>query len=91
VHVVIIALAVLSVLGAAAAIVHLVLTWADRRGWVYYRNPERPPPRSLGLLEEIYEPSVSHVIEQEITDDTVADTTESGDPPEPGRNDQRAR
>ena len=63
---------------------HLALTWANRKGWVYYRNDERPPPHSLGLLEEIYQPSIEHVIEQEISDQTEADQAESGDPKSPG-------
>lgn len=58
---------------------HLVLTWAERRGWVYYRSTDRPRPRSLGLFEEIYQPSVSHVIEQQVTEETEADQTESGE------------
>jgi hypothetical protein len=84
-HPVILVLAVVASLGAAAVIVHLALTMADRKGWVYYRNPQRRPPRSLGLLEEIYQPSITHVIDHEIEEDSVADTTESGDRPDPGR------
>jgi hypothetical protein len=71
------ALAVVVALGVAALIVHISLTWADRRGWVYYRNPDRRPPQSLGMLEEIYQPSVTHVIEQEILEDSIADAVES--------------
>lgn len=58
---------------------HLLLTWAERRGWVYYRSTDRPRPRSLGLFEEIYQPSVSHVMEQQVTEDTEADQNESGE------------
>ena len=36
-------------------------------------------PHSLGLFEEIYQPSVSHVIEQQVTEETEADQTESGE------------
>lgn len=66
-----------------ALIVHLVLNWFDRRGWVYYRNPDRPPPKSLGILDEIYQPSVTHVIEEETRQATEADQAESGDPEAP--------
>ncbi|MGI9641235.1 MAG: hypothetical protein ACR2N9_00480 [Acidimicrobiia bacterium] len=59
---------------------HLALTWADRKGWVYYRNNDRRPPHTLGLLEEIYQPSIEHVIEQETSEQTSADQAESGDP-----------
>ena len=58
---------------------HLLLTWAERCGWVYYRSADRPRPRSLGLFEEIYQPSVSHVMEQQVTEDTEADQNESGE------------
>ena len=62
---------------------HLALTWANRKGWVYYRNDDRRPPHSLGLLEEIYQPSIEHVVEQEISEQTAADQAESGDPDTP--------
>ena len=58
---------------------HLLLTWAERRGWVYYRSTDRPRPRSLGLLEEIYQPSITHVIDQQVTEETEADQAESGE------------
>ncbi len=64
--------------------VHLLLTWFDKRGWVYYRNPNRPPPKSLGILEEIYQPSVSHAIEEETKQAIEADQAESGGPELPG-------
>lgn len=79
----VLAVAVILVLGIMALATHLVLTWFERRGWVYYRTPDKPRPRSLGILEEIYQPSVSHVTEQEIILDTVADRNESGDPETP--------
>jgi hypothetical protein len=75
-------------LGIAGLAVHLLLTWMDRRGWVWYRNPGRGRPSSLGLLEEIYQPSVEHSIEQTIEDETLADQAESGqgDPADPRGN-----
>lgn len=81
---IVLAVAVLGVLTVAAVVVHLVLTHANRRGWVYYRNPDRRAPRSLGLLEEIYQPSIVHVIEEEVSAESRADVSESGDPEEPG-------
>ena len=78
------AVGVIVVLALVAWIVHLLLTIADRRGLVWYRNPERPPPRSLGMLEEVYQPSVEHTIEAEVSEDTAADQDESGDPEVPG-------
>lgn len=58
---------------------HLLLTWAERRGWVYYRSTDRPRPHSLGLFEEIYQPSVTHVIDQQVTEETEADQAASGE------------
>ncbi|MGB9358154.1 MAG: hypothetical protein WCC01_06325 [Acidimicrobiia bacterium] len=58
---------------------HLVLTWAERRGWVYYRSTDRPRPHSLGLFEEIYQPSVTHVIDQQVVEETEANQAESGE------------
>jgi hypothetical protein len=58
---------------------HILLTWAERRGWIYYRSTDRPRPRSLGLLEEIYQPSITHVIDQQVTEETEADQAESGE------------
>ncbi|MGI9529030.1 MAG: hypothetical protein ACR2NG_04910 [Acidimicrobiia bacterium] len=80
---------VIAVLIACGALIigvagHLALTLADRKGWVYYRNDDRRPPHTLGLLEEIYQPSIEHVIEQETSEQTSADQAESGDPDTPG-------
>ena len=71
-------------LAVAAATVHLVLSWMARRGWVYYRSQDRPRPSSLGLIEEIYQPSMEHVIDEEARERTVADQEASGAPDEPG-------
>jgi len=58
--------------------------YAGRRGWVFNKhNPTPSRPRSLGLLEQIYQPSIQHVIEFEITDRTDAEQDESGEPPDP--------
>jgi hypothetical protein len=73
------------ILGIAAVALHLFLTWAGRRGWIFYRDPGRPRPHTLGLIEEIYQPSIEHVIDQEVTEATEADQAESGDPERPGR------
>ncbi|MGI9667036.1 MAG: hypothetical protein ACR2N2_08055 [Acidimicrobiia bacterium] len=78
---------VILVLVVVAGVVHLALTFANRRGWVWYRNKDRPPPRSLGMLEEVYQPSIEHVIDAEAKDDSEADHEASGDPEEPGQTD----
>jgi hypothetical protein len=71
---------VVATLGFIALTTHLLLSWFDRRGWVYYRNPDAPKGRSLGLLEEIYQPSITHVVDEETREATEADQAESGDP-----------
>ena len=77
-------LALALIVGSA---LHLALTWANHKGWVYYRNEHRPPPRTLGLLEEIYQPSIEHVIDEETSEQTRADQAESGAPDTAGSND----
>jgi hypothetical protein len=58
--------------------VHRLLRWAERRGYIYYlEKPHRRPP-SLGLLEEIYQPSMEHVIEEEASDFVRGEEDESG-------------
>ncbi len=77
---VILAVAVVVVVFIAAIATHLLLRWMGRKGWIFYGGDERPRPMSLGLLEEIYQPSVEHVIAQQVTEDTERDAAESGEP-----------
>jgi hypothetical protein len=77
-------LGAVATLGLVALATHLLLTLFNKRGWVYYRNPDAPKGSSLGLLEEIYQPSVTHVIDQQTLEDSVTDQSESGDPEAPG-------
>jgi len=59
--------------------------WAGRKGWVY--NTHNPRPRGAGmprLLDEIYQPGVEHVIEEEASQATRADHDDSGDTTDPG-------
>ncbi len=72
-----------AMLGLVALATHLLLTVFNRRGWVYYRIPDAPKGRSLGLIEETYQPSISHVVDQETLEDSMKDQTESGDPDNP--------
>jgi hypothetical protein len=81
-------LGIVSVLAIAAGVVHLLLSWMERRGWIWYRTTNRPRPSSLGLLEEIYQPSVEHVIEQQVSEDTEADQAALGEPEDEDANDE---
>jgi hypothetical protein len=71
-------------LAIAGLLVHLSLTWMSKRGWIWYRTKDRPRPSSLGLIEEIYQPSVEHVMEEQAGEQARADQAESGDGEEPG-------
>ena len=60
--------------------------WAAARGWVY--NKHNPRPRgegTLGMLEEIYQPSIRHVIEERSSQRARGSQDESGDKPNPGK------
>ncbi len=74
---------VVVVLGIMAFATHLLLTWFEKQGWVYYRSTERPRPKPIGMLDEIYQPSMTHVVDQETLEDSLKDQTESGDPENP--------
>lgn len=82
----------LAVIGIAVIWFALVrfFRYAGRRGWVFNKhNPKPSHPRSIGILEQVYQPSIQHVIEFEITDRTDAEQDESGEPPEPGESGER--
>ncbi len=79
-------------IGVAVA-VPLMVVWAlnsrmGERGWVYNRHNPRPSGvGTLGLLEENYQPSIRHVIEERSSQRAGASQDESGDKPEAGRPD----
>ena len=60
---------------------HRAALFADRRGWLYYRTKPRLKGSTLGLLEEIYNPAMTHVIDEQQENRSIADQDESGDPP----------
>ena len=78
-------------LGIAVAVLLIVAwalnsRWVGERGWVY--NKHNPRPRgvgTLGLLEEIYQPSIQHVIEERASERARGSQDESGDKQEAGR------
>lgn len=75
-------LAVLSVVGYAA---HRVSRWAGERGWVYNKyNPRPPGRRTLGSLEQIFQPTIEYVIDQQSSEQTRAIQDESSDKPDAG-------
>jgi hypothetical protein len=76
-------LGVVVMLGIVALTTHLLLTSFNKRGWVYYRNPDAPKGRRLGLLDEIYQPASAHVVDHQTLEDSLKDQSESGDPETP--------
>jgi len=75
-------LVVLVVVGYA---LHRLSRLAGERDWIY--NKHNPRPRgggTLGLLEEIYQPSIQHVVEERSSQRARGSQNESGDKPEPG-------
>lgn len=74
---------VLAVVTVALVLAAIALSrWAGRRGWVY--NKHNPRPAGSGapmMLDELYQPSIEHVIEEQSSEAIRADQTESGDKP----------
>ena len=73
-----------------AASIPLLVAWAlsskkaAARGWVYNKHNPRPPGSgTIGFLEELYQPSVRHVIEERSSERARGSQDESGDRPLP--------
>jgi hypothetical protein len=64
---------------------HRFSRMAGERDWIY--NKHNPRPRgggTLGLLEEIYQPSIQYVVEERSSQKARGSQNESGDKPTPG-------
>lgn len=73
--------AALLIVAALLFLLHRAASWAEGRGWIYYRSEDPKGPLPLGILEEIYQPSVEHLV-VEISDEAIrADQDESGADP----------
>ena len=66
-------------LAAAGYGLHRLLLYAERRGWVYYKEKRRPPGAGLGLLTTIYQPSMEHVVEESASQRVRRDQEASGE------------
>ena len=64
---------------ALAVVFDQIALWAERRGWIYWRRSKRRPSGSLGYLETIFQPSITHVIEEETRERTEAEQDQSGE------------
>jgi len=74
------------VLGVLAVALVLVVVansrWAAKRGWVFNKHNPRPSgSANLMLVDQIYQPGVEHVIEEQSSESIRADQDESGDKP----------
>ncbi len=68
-------------IGVAALIygLHRLGLYAEDRGWIFYRT--RPPRvRMLGMLEELVDPRVEYMVEEQSSEAIRADHSESGEP-----------
>lgn len=57
--------------------------WAADRGWTYNKHNPRPPGSGYapGAFDEIFQPSIEHVIEEQTSEEIRADQDEAGDKP----------
>ena len=62
-----------AVIAALAAVDQLFL-WMERRGWIYWRR-RKPDPRGalLGPIDNVFNPAHEHVVEQQETQERLAD------------------
>lgn len=59
--------------------------WAGGRGWVYNKHNPRPPGGStFRPFDEVFEPSIRHVIEEQSSEQLRAEADESGAGPGAG-------
>ena len=59
--------------------------WAGKRGWVFNKHNPRPIGSGMPMmLDQIYQPSIEHVIEEQTSESIRADQNESGDKPNAG-------
>mgnify|MGYP000544628688 CR=1 FL=1 len=67
------ALPILAAIAALAAVDQLFL-WMERRGWLYWRR-RKPDPRGavLGPIDNVFNPAHEHVVEQQETEERLAD------------------
>lgn len=77
------------VLVAVSTLVGLPCTgvppWAGERGCIYKKHNRRPRlGGTLGLLRQIYQPSIEHVIDEQSSEGIRGEQVESGDKPEAG-------
>lgn len=71
--------AIVAGIGTIGFLLDQLALWMERKGWLYWRRSGRRGGGSLGFLEAIYQPSITHVFEEENRQRTEADQDESGE------------
>lgn len=57
---------------------HRLASYAEGRGWIFYRT--RPPRiRMLGFLEELVDPRAEYIVEEETSEAIRADQSDRGE------------
>ena len=79
------------VIGAGVVLyaLHRLALWAEARGWIYYRSTKHGSSGTLGnaLLEiqAMIDPGKKIVLQEIRREKNKTEESESGDPPEPGK------
>ena len=81
-------LIVLIIIGAVGFLLHLLALWAERRGWIYYRNSRGSALGSaMSAVDPIYNPGKSHQVEEQQRLEDDRDDEDAGAPPTAGARD----
>lgn len=73
-------LLLLVVVGLVIAVygLHRLALYGESRGWIFYKT--RPPRvRTLGLLEELVEPEVEYMVEEQSAEAILAERDDTGE------------
>ena len=66
--------AAVAAIAALAAVDQLFLLWMERRGRLYWRRRKRDPRGALlGPIDNVFNPAHEHVVEQQETQERLAD------------------
>ena len=78
-------LSVLLIVAVVAYLLHRLATWAERRGWIYYRRDRGSALGSvMSAVDPIYNPGKSHQIEEQRRLQDDREDEEAAAPPLPG-------
>jgi hypothetical protein len=59
-------------------VLHRLALAAESRGWIFYKT-RAPRVRTLGLFEELVDPKVEYMVEEQSSEAIRADQSEQGD------------